>query len=329
MATPRKTSKGTWSIQIEVAGQRPSSTHATKSQALAWAAAKTIELKLQASGQIGTIKTLGDALQRYSDDVAPSHKGWRWEMVRLAAYQKPDSRLPIKKRLSDLTTADMSAWRDARLAVVSRGTVLRDIGLLSAVFEAARLEWGWLQVNPLTNMRKPSSPAHREIVLTGVQIRKMLRALGYEPGVPRSVGQAVGLCFLTALATGMRAGELCGLTWDRVHQTHVVLPDTKNGKRRDVPLSTVAIRIIDRMRGFDPVLVFGVGDKSRDTIFRRARDRAGLSGFTFHDSRHTAATRMAGLVDVLTLCRVFGWSNTSQALTYFNLSASDIAKRLG
>ena len=329
MPAPRKTTKGTWAIQIDVAGQRPSSTHATKSAAIAWAAAKTLEIKLQASGQAGTIKTLGDALKRYALEVSPGHRGWRWEIIRLAAYQKPGSGLPVHAKLSDLTTAHMSAWRDARLLATSRGTVLRDIGLLSAVFQTAQLEWDWIQINPLTNMRKPSAPAHRDVLITGLQTRKILRALGYASGPIKSVSQAVAVCFLTALSTGMRSGELCGLTWANVYPTHCVLPVTKNGKRRDVPLSTVAVRLIERMRGFDPVLVFGLGVQSKDALFRRARDRAGLSGLTFHDTRHSAATRIAPLVDVLTLCKIFGWSNTSQALVYFNPAAADIAKRLG
>jgi integrase len=55
-----------------------------------------------------------------------------------------------------------------------------------------------------------------------------------------------------------------------------------------------------------------------------------LSGFTFHDSRHTAATWMvnSGKVDVLSLCKIFGWTNTTMALTYFNPKAVDIAKQL-
>lgn len=61
-----------------------------------------------------------------------------------------------------------------------------------------------------------------------------------------------------------------------------------------------------------------------------ARARAKLEGFTFHDSRHTAATRMAAKpgIDVLTLCKIFGWSNTKQALAYFNPKPSDLAKLL-
>jgi len=87
--------------------------------------------------------------------------------------------------------------------------------------------------------------------------------------------------------------------------------------------------LIERMRGWDETLVFGLKSASLDALFRRYRERAGLSGFTWHDARHTAATRLAGRVDVLTLCKIFGWSSTKMALTYYNPSASDIARMLG
>ena len=131
-----------------------------------------------------------------------------------------------------------------------------------------------------------------------------------------------------ALATGMRAGELCGLRWADVHDTHVHLPITKNGSYRDVPLSPVAVRIIQRMEGWDKELVFGLTSQTLDAMFRRYRQRAGLAGFTFHDARHTAATRMAKKLHVLELCKVFGWRRMDQALTYFNAAPEELAKKL-
>lgn len=88
------------------------------------------------------------------------------------------------------------------------------------------------------------------------------------------------------------------------------------------------MRVIESMRGFDSILVFGIKAQTLDAMFRRYRDRAGLSGFTFHDSRHTAATWMARRVDVLTLCKVFGWKNPKMAMVYYNPKASDIARLL-
>jgi hypothetical protein len=113
-----------------------------------------------------------------------------------------------------------------------------------------------------------------------------------------------------------------------VRGTHCHLPLTKNGSYRDVPLSPVAQRLIERMRGWDDALVFGLSSQTLDALFRRARDRAGLSGFTFHDARHTAATRMARQLHVLELCKVFGWRRMDQALTYFNESPQALAHKL-
>jgi len=157
----------------------------------------------------------------------------------------------------------------------------------------------------------------------------MLRAMGYTRGPLRSVSQAVALAFLLALATGMRAGEICGLTWDRVREDYVILLVTKNGTPRDVPLSRAARRIIDRARGFDPVLVFGLRSQTLDALFRKYRERAGLEGFTFHDSRRNAATMISKRVGPFELCRIFGWKRLDQALTYYEKSASQLARDLG
>lgn len=121
------------------------------------------------------------------------------------------------------------------------------------------------------------------------------------------------------------------LTWADVREDYVTLRTSKTGNGRDVPLSAVGRRLIARLKGFDDVLVFGLKSQTLDALFRRVRDRAGLAGlagFTFHDSRHVAATRLAKKLHVLELCRVFGWKNTTRALTYFNATASDIATRL-
>ncbi len=330
MPTAKKTKAGTWGIQIEVRGVRESGTFPTKRAADDWAARRKTEILALAAGNGGEVKTLRDALRRYADEVSPTKKGERHEAIRLAAFER--QALPIGKKISLLTTADLAAWRDSRLAVNARGSVLRDMTLLGSVLEVARREWQWIRVNPMKDVKRPANPDHREVVISGRQVRRMLRALGYTSRGPvRTMAQAVAMAFLMALSTGMRAGEIAGLTWDRVRGDHVRLPETKNGSARDVPLSSVARRILARMEGFDAVLVFGISSQVLDALFRRHRDRAGLDGFTFHDSRHTAATRLAmsRKVDVLELCRIMGWKNPKQAMTYFNPTASQLAARLG
>lgn len=329
MAEPKKTAQGTWRIIIEVRGVRDSKTLPTKREAIEWRDRRVAELRQAANTPPAEKHTLRDALRRYADEVTPAKRGNAKESIRLAAFERHP--LPINAPLGKLTTADLAAWRDARLKLNARGTVLRDISLLSAVLETARREWRWIAVNPMADLRKPAQPDHRERVIAPWEVRRMLRALGHQPRPPhavRSVAQAVGVAFLAALATGMRAGELCGLRWADVYPTHCHLPLTKNGSYRDVPLSHVAVRLLQRMRGWDHERVFGLSGQTLDAMFRKYRQRAGLDGFTFHDARHTAATRMAKKLHVLELCKVFGWRRTDQALTYFNAAPGDLAKRL-
>lgn len=325
MATPIKTAQGTWRIQIEIAGVRESKTLPTRREVVAWAISRENEIRQGT----GSTKTVADALKKYSEEVSEHHRGWAKEQIRLAAFPKQE-KFPAHRRLCDLRPSDVAEWRDARLKVNARGSVLRDLGLLSAVMEAARREWQWIAVNPVRDVRKPAEPDHRDRLITGPEVRRMLRQLGYGRGPVRSVSQAVAMAFLLALSTGMRAGEISGLTWANVSSSFVTLPMTKNGTLRNVPLSPVGRRLIERMHGWDDIVVFGLSSQTLDALFRKARGRAGLSGFTFHDSRHVAATRIgkSGRWSLPEMCIAFGWKNPKMAMTYINISASDLAKKL-
>jgi integrase len=325
MASFQKTARG-YRAQVYVNGRRESKSFRTLREARAWAESHAEALRAEAADPLGRW-TLEEALRRYAREVSPGKRGARWELVRIEALCR-DPAFPAGERLGTLTTQQLAAWRDARLAKVSAGAVLRDISLLSAILETARRDWQWLKVNPLTDMRRPRMPDHREVVIQPWQVRRLLAAMGYSPRRPvRSVAHAVAVCTLLALRTGMRAGELCGLTWDRVQGDFCVLPVTKTVPRQ-VPLTRKALRLLEKMRKYDPVSVFGLTPQSLDANFRKYRQRVGLEGFTFHDTRHTAATLLARRIDVLDLCRMFGWSSAGQALTYYNPSASSIAALL-
>jgi integrase len=322
--------KDKWRAQVYVAGVRDSATFRLKREAEAWAAVRKTQILAAKALPAGARHTLRQALEKYRDEVSPGKRGARWEEVRINAMLAWKT-LPLDLPIGEVTTTHMAAWRDARQAEVKAGTVRREISLLSAFFTRARLEWKWIEASPLADMEKPSPPDHRDTVIAWSQIRRQLGALGHRRGPCRSSMQAAARCFLLALRTGMRAGEICGLTWDRVFDDHCATPH-KTGQTKEslryVPLEPKAKRIIESMRGWDRQTVFGVSSQTLDAFFRRCRQRAGMSGFTFHDSRHTAATWLARRIDVLTLCKMFGWKNPEQAMVYYNPTASDIARRL-
>ena len=328
MSSITKNGKG-YRVQLSVLGQRDSQTFLTKREAQQWSLQREAELR---AGK-GSTHTLADALARYAAEVSDKRRGWRAESLRLAYFgDAARSGLPSHLRMAAVTPEHIARWRDMRLAQVSAGSVLREIGLLSSVFETARREWRWLDANPIKMIRKPSAPEHRSRLITWSETKAMLRQLNHHPGQPaKSITQAIALCFIAARRTGMRAGEITGLTWDRYFGNYAHLPTTKTGVSRDVPLSTKARQVFDQARGFDSVLCFGVQSQTLDMLFRRARGRAGLSGFTFHDTRHCAATALgaSGKVSLLEMCKIFGWRDTKNALIYFNPSVSDLANKLG
>ena len=97
-----------------------------------------------------------------------------------------------------------------------------------------------------------------------------------------------------------------------------------------MPLSPVARRIITEMHGLHETSVFHLTAAKTVAEYAKARTHAGLSGFTFHDTRHTAATRigMSAKLTLQQMCSMFGWKDPKMALVYFNPKASDIANLL-
>ncbi|NYT59466.1 site-specific integrase [Alcaligenaceae bacterium] len=327
MASIQKTTKG-YRAQIKTKGVRDSQVFPTRREALLWASVREREIIEDKKPEGEKVHTLGQMLTRYSEEESPKKKGQRWEQVRIAAFKK--YLLPLDKDVREVTATDIALFRDSRLKSVSESSVKREIAVISAAFQVARMEWKWVTYNPCFDVRKPPKGRHRDRLIEWHEVKKILRQSGYISGQQvASTYQAVGLCFLLALRTGMRAGELCSLTWRNVQGDHCILPDTKNGEKRLVPLSSRAQRVLKLLDGYSEDKVFNLTPETLDVVFRRFRGRQKLSGFTFHDSRHTAATMLAKKVDVLELCKIFGWKQTNQALTYFNPKVSALAAKLG
>lgn len=324
-------------MQVESDGMRDSATFSTQRQALEWGSMRLIELKAAAKGGkagaklYGESKTLNDAMLKYKEEVSPDKRGWRWEGIRIDAITTKHPKWPGARPIAEVDEQDIIQWKNARKKTVKDSTVLREMALVNTVLEFARKEWHWISRNPMTDVSKPATPMGRERVISGWEIRQMLREMGWSRNGPvKAVKHVVARCFIAALQTGMRAGEVTNLRWKDVRKNYCVLHKgkTKTGLGRNVPLTRAALRNLETMRGYDDEFVFGIQASVLDAIFRRNRQRAELDGFTFHDSRHTAATRMAQKLHVLDLCKVFGWTDPKRAMTYYNPTADQIADRL-
>lgn len=198
---------------------------------------------------------------------------------------------------------------------------------LSNMFAVARKEWKWITESPTTDVARPKAPPARNRLISQKEIEAICVALNWRHDIvdvpPTTKQQHIALAFLFAIETAMRAGEISGLKADDVCGRVARLHMTKNGLPRDVPLSARALEIWEMVpEGF------GVTSATLYAMFRKAREKAGIEGMTFHDMRHEAITRLAKKLHVLDLARIVGHSDIRQLQTYYNESAADIAARL-
>lgn len=316
-----------WQARICVKRHRESATFPDLARARAWAAKTEGELRAQARGEI-LVRSVRQALERYAQHVSPTHRGARWEVIRLAKLSRT---LPFRnRRMQDVGKADVAGWRDAMLETLATSSARREFGLLRAVFALAVSEWGWLHRSPFEGVRPPAEGKARTQRVSDAEIAIMCTALGYAPGTaPETASQYIGAAILLAVETAMRQGEILTLDAESRRGRVLHLDRTKNGDERDVPLSTRAVAVLDLVAGPTGAKSFPIAAGTFDTLFRRARDRAGLD-FHFHDLRREATTRLAAKLDVMQLARVTGHRDVRTLMrVYYRPDVEGFADLLG
>jgi integrase len=326
MASIRK-ARDKWLAEIRTKGKYISKLHATKVQAHAWAA--SIEHEMGKNPDILAGKTLADAMRRYADEVSPTKKGSRWEVVRLNKLCRDAL---ADHLLINLTTDDIQQWISRQQATLSDSSIRRELNLLNSVLSVARKRWRWMERNIFQDVERPKADAPRDRRISDKELKRILQALEYEEKKPiRTMRQQIAVAMLLAIETAMRQGEIWALQWENVKLSDrfVTLPDTKNGSKRNVPLSRRAVDLLKKMQPAKQGAVFNCSQASAGTIFRRAVELAEIKDFRFHDLRHEALTRLARKLDVLDLARMVGHRDPRSLMIYYNATASEIAKRLG
>ncbi|OFA00166.1 site-specific integrase [Duganella sp. HH101] len=336
MASIKKSGSG-WRAQVALAGVRHSKTFSTKAEAVAWAASRETQIRSGENAAPAVVKTLDDAFGRYLREVSVHKRGHRMERHRLAAIAdhviagRRLGGLPLGEVTSDI----LGQWRDQRLRgtaaanfadKVLGASVIRELNLLSHVFTTARREWKWIAKSPTTDVRRPKGSPPRDRRISQDEIERLCLALGFDEGPVSTKSAAVAVSFLFAIETAMRAGEICGLKRCDIKGSVAHLPRTKNGTKRDVPLSSRALDLIALMPSGDTL--FGISAASLDALFRKAKGRCQIEDLKFHDTRHEAITRLAKKLNVLELARVVGHRDLNELQTYYNETAEELSKKL-
>jgi len=270
--------------------------------------------------------TFGDAVERYLAEKSRkrSVSEDRRILGHLKAYFGKDT------PLADITASRISEYKGHRLSTARRigegetsierplagATVNRTLALLRHLLRLAHEEWELLDAVPRIRMER--EPEGRLRWLTPEEATRLLDACR------RSRNADLLDLVEFALFTGMRRGEVLGLTWEHVDRARgvVLLDITKSGRRREVPLNSRADAVLARRGSHARGLVFGSKNwYAYRHAFEGASVRAKLVDFRFHDLRHTFASwtvqRGATLQEVKDL---LGHSTLAMVMRYAHLS---------
>ena len=243
----------------------------------------------------------------------------RCETSRLQILIKRWGNLPVSK----VDKSSVITLRDDLLKMGRSGeTINHYFNTISKLFQMLNDEWELEIPNPIKGIKRmPSSKGRSKRV--NLELESLLLYGCNQLSLPL-------LCSIIqfALQTGMRRGELMGLTWADVDLANrkAYLHQTKNGEPRQVPLTRQAMAVLESLPK-DCERVFPMGMSGLRFQFERLKrhlkqDWRGcganpLNDLRFHDFRHEALSRLsdAGL-NVIELSHISGHKTLAMLKRY-------------
>lgn len=266
----------------------------------------------------------------------------------------------LERDLRKLSAFDIERVKAHRLKAGRKpATVNRDLDRIRGALSRA-VDWGFLAGHPMKSVKRAKGADNSRVrYLTGPEEKRLRDALAKrerqrrkerasynawagkrgKPGRPMWPVDAftdhVAPLVLLAMNTGLRRGELFGISWSDVNLPGKLLTVpagiAKSRKARHVPLNAEAADVLGRWKPADADgLVFPSAEGGRMNNITKAWAglvvAAKLQDFRFHDLRHHFASRlvMAG-VDLNTVRELLGHKDIAMTLRYSHLAPDKLA----
>ena len=285
-----------------------------------------------------------------------------WARAHVRSYANTMTRLRVNfasfldKKLGEITPLDIEKWRTGRLNEgIKPSTANRDLDDLKSSLNKAT---SWVKgfSNPIAGVKRVKLDANRKVRFLSADEEKRLRAAldGREERLRQErdnanewrLGRGYDLLpdlrivafadylkpmVLVSLNTGMRQGEVFGLTWKEAEldrrEITVDGAKAKSGQTRHIPLNDEAWSTLSdwRMQAGENALIFPSRDGGQFNNVRKSWEAvlvsAEIEDFRWHDMRHTFASKlvMAG-VDLNTVRELLGHSDIKMTLRYAHLA---------
>ena len=176
-----------------------------------------------------------------------------------------------------LTPIDIEYYLKKRMRSVTSATARKDALWISRVYTFVIKKLHQDVINPVNLLELPKDSKPRDRLLTDNEVRLLLD----------NVSETMRPWFELAIETGMRRAEIVNLDWSWVNlvQRTISLPETitKNGCKRDVPLSSKAVKVLQGLGVKTHGRVFNLTISGVSSAFRRVRIRCNLPNARLHD----------------------------------------------
>lgn len=275
---------------------------------------------------------LESVLTHYVETISIHKRSHKSEVYRIKALNDLMGQLT----LGEITPMHVVAYRDKRLATphprdasrtLASSTVKHELMLLSHLFSTAIAEWGMdALVNPVLKIRKPKAPPGRSRRLNAKEERALLREAYRHPN------REFYAIIVLALETAMRQGEILSLLWENVswNKRTALLPITKNGDIREVPLSKMAYSVLsEHLAPQAKGRVFTYSSSGLKSSWRFFIQELGILDFHFHDLRHCAISSLLekGL-NAIEVATISGHRSMAMLKRYSHLNARLLVEKL-
>lgn len=237
------------------------------------------------------------------DYIMTSRRNWqsdKYRLDKLNAYF-------VDADLREITPLMIERFRKSRLqAGNARSTTNRFLAVLKRLFSIA-IQEGYAETNPVKAVKFFSEKDR--LIQRVLSADEEARLLGASSARLRPI-------LITALNTGMRLGEILNLRWREINldDRTIRVEGTKSGRLRFIPINSVLFEELVAWKGRNgqsPYVFPNNGTGKPYTLIRRsfltACKKAEITGFRFHDTRHTFASRLiAKGVDIETVKSLLG-----------------------
>lgn len=280
--------------------------------------------------------TLAEMIDRYCLDVLPAKpkcastqmQQFKWWRDEIGSYALADVTPALIVQCRDKLTGGITIQGKPR----SPATVNRYLAALSVAFTTAVKEWGWLDDSPMRKVTKGKESRGRVRFLSDDERQRLLQAC------KESSNSFLYPVVVLALSTGMRQGEIMGLSWGDVDldRGRAILHETKNDERRAVAIAGHAMEVLmdmSKVRRIDCKWIFpakGIRpQKPMDlrTPWENAVKEAEIEDFRFHDLRHSAASYLAmNGASLAEIAEVLGHKTLQMVKRYAHLTEGHTAQ---